>query len=100
MSAPELSRSLLPGRTPKSIRNRRSRIGRWSAAATPLCRRCDERPVWAESPRARKMGLCKGCYLDEMEHRSREDKRANALRQSLFKERGGPSRDEDPTMGA
>lgn len=33
------------------------------------------------------MGLCKGCYLDEMEYREREAARSNALRQSLHKER-------------
>ena len=46
------------------------------------------------------MGLCKGCYLHEMEHRRREDKRANALRQSLLKERRRAQRHENPTMGA
>lgn len=98
MTAEELAR-LLPRRSPKAIRNRRSRKGRWSKSRVPLCSRCDERPVWQESPRARSMGLCKGCYLHEMEHRSREDARANALRQSLFKERRRSHRDEDPTMG-
>lgn len=86
MSAVELH-ALLPRRSPKAIRRMREREGRWSAAAAPTCRLCDRRPVWEESPRARRMGLCKGCYLDEMEHRGREDARANALRQSLFKER-------------
>ena len=47
--------------------------------------------MWEESWRARRMGLCKGCYLDEMEHRDRESRRANALRQSLHKERRGRS---------
>lgn len=96
MTAEELSRTLLPRHTTKAIRNRRYRIGRWSKASTPLCERCDSRPVWTESARARAMGLCKGCYLHEMEHRRREDARANALRQSLFKER----RRASPTMGA
>ena len=86
MSAVELH-ALLPRRSPKAIRRMREREGRWSAAAAPTCRLCDRRPVWEESPRARRMGLCKGCYLAEMVHRGREAARANALRQSLFKER-------------
>lgn len=99
MTAEELAR-LLPRRTPDAIRKRRSRKGRWSKVRTPLCSRCDERPVWTESPRARRMGLCKGCYLHEMEHRRREEKRSNALRQSLLKERRRSSREEKPTIGA
>lgn len=95
MTAEELAR-LLPRHSPKAIRNRRSRLGRWSRVRAPLCSRCDERPVWTESPRARKMGLCKGCYLHEMEHRSREDARANALRQSLLKERRRSSVRKNP----
>lgn len=89
-SHPELSYKelspLLPHRTPTAIRIMRSRIGRW-ASAVELCQVCSDRVVWAESARAESMGLCKGCYLHEMEHRKREDARANALRQSLFKER-------------
>lgn len=86
MTAGELA-ALLPGRSPEAIRHRRSRLGRWSKVRVPLCSRCDDRPVWTESPKARAMGLCKGCYLHEMEHRDREASRANALRQSLHKER-------------
>lgn len=99
MTAEELSR-ILPRRSPKAIRRMRSRKGRWSKSRTPLCARCDDRPVWTESPRARKMGLCKGCYLDEMEHRDREERRNNALRQSLLKERRRLLREENPTIGA
>lgn len=79
MTAAELS-AMLPGRTAKAVRRIRERHGRRVAGATPTCRACDARPVWEESPRARRMGLCKGCYLDEMERRSAEDARANALR--------------------
>ena len=92
MTAEELS-VLIPRHSPQAIRNRRSRKGRWSKVRVPLCSRCDERPAWRESPKARAMGLCKGCYLHEMEHRRREDPRANALRQSLFKERRRGRRD-------
>lgn len=98
MSAAELSRALLRGRSPKAIQRKRDRMGRWSRARTPLCSRCDERPVWTESPKARAMGLCKGCYLHEMEHRRREDARANALRQSLLKERRRSGRQAGGTM--
>ena len=87
MTASELSRTVLTGRSAKAIQRRRDRIGRWSAVSKPMCARCGDRPVWSESPRARSMGLCKGCYLHEMEHRKQENRRANALRQSLFKER-------------
>lgn len=86
-TAAELSEAMGGRHSPRAVECRRSRVGRWSAGVTPTCRRCDERPVWSESPRARRMGLCKGCYLDEMEHREREAARSNALRQSLHKER-------------
>lgn len=86
-TAAELSEAMGGRHSPRAVECHRSRVGRWSASVAPLCRRCDERPVWEASPRARRMGLCKGCYLDEMEHREREAARSNALRQSLHKER-------------
>ena len=90
-TAEEASEAMGGRHSARAVECRRSRVGRWSADVTPTCRRCDERPVWEESWRARRMGLCKGCYLDEMEHRDREARRANALRQSLHKERRGRS---------
>lgn len=85
MTSRELS-EILPGRSALAIRHMRARRGRWQAAV-PICSVCGQRVVWTESARAKSMGLCKGCYLHEMEHRRREDARANALRQSLFKEK-------------
>lgn len=82
MTAAELA-SILPWRTAKAVRRIRERHGRRRAGTAPPCRACDSRPVWEESPRARRMGLCKGCYLDEMERRAAEDARANALRKRI-----------------
>ena len=92
MTAREVSQGL-PGRTPHAVEQIRSRYGRWPGSARSLCVECDERVVWAESPRARKMRLCKGCYLREMEMRESERLRANALRQRIYKSRrqGGAS---------
>lgn len=85
MTSTELS-ELLPGRTSMAVRHMRMRHGRYIPQAQ-LCSICTQRVVWTNSTRAKTMGLCKGCYLHEMENRDREDKRANALRQSLLKER-------------
>lgn len=92
MTSRELS-EILTNRTQLSIRHKRSQIGRWSSAVK-LCCVCGSRIVWAESMRARKLELCKGCYLHEMDMRTRENTHANAVRQSLFKEarRRGTSR--------
>lgn len=79
-TAGELS-ELLPRHTERAIRDQRRRWGRWNRAMAPLCCRCEERPVWMESPRAKRYGLCKGCYLDEERMRLEEEARATALRQ-------------------
>lgn len=88
MTAAELA-SRLPGRTAKAVRRIRERHGRGSGPA--VCRLCD-RPVWAESARARRMGLCKGCYLDEMERREAEERRAGALRKRMHDARAREAR--------
>ena len=101
MTAAELS-AMLPGRTAKAVRRIRERHGRRVAGSTPTCRACDARPVWEESPRARRMGLCKGCYLDEMERRAAEDARANALRKRFHdaRRREARTKPEDSVGGA
>ena len=91
MTAAELA-AMLPGRTAKAVRRIRERHGRRAAGSTPAGRCCDARPVWEESPRARRMGLCKGCYLDEMERRSAEDARAGALRKRMHDARARDAR--------
>lgn len=90
MTAVELS-ALLPGRSPQSVRHARMRFGRYNRSLVGMegvCVRCDDRPVWAESRHARRMHLCKDCYLSEMEERDREEARANAARQRKFKAKG------------
>lgn len=74
------------GRSASSVAHIRERYGR-SAPRRGVCWSCDSRPVWEESPEALRMGLCKGCYLDEMEAREREAVRDNAYRQRKFKRR-------------
>lgn len=85
LTSKELS-EFLPQRTAKAIRHIRERLGRY-AEHTPLCQVCGTRVVWTDSAKARRMGLCKGCFLDEMELREREAARANALRQQRLKNR-------------
>lgn len=72
------------GRSASSVAHIRERYGR-SRARRGICWKCDARPVWESSPEALKMGLCKGCYLDEMERREQEDVRDNAYRQRKHK---------------
>lgn len=72
---------LLPRHTAHAIRDQRRRYGRWPRKTVPLCCKCEERPVWMESPRAKRYGLCKGCFLDEERMRLEEDAKATALRQ-------------------
>jgi hypothetical protein len=72
---------IIPRHTPHAIRDQRRRMGRWHRRSAPLCCRCEERPVWMESPIAKRYGLCKGCYLDEERMRLQEDAKADALKQ-------------------
>lgn len=72
---------LLPRHTARAIRDQRRRHGRWNRRMAPLCCRCEERPVWLESQKAKRYGLCKGCFLDEERMRIEEEAKAAALRQ-------------------
>ena len=81
MTAVELHKGYLPRHTPKAIQRMRERRGRYSAESKQLCCKCHTRPVWVESPAANRLGLCKGCYLDEEEQRLAEVKRDIRIRQ-------------------
>ena len=88
----------LPRHSADAIRVRRNRIGRYRPDAVPLCQRCGEHPVWAESKDGARWGLCRACALAEREwrvrHRGELDRRDNAIRQARFKRdrRGGRGR--------
>lgn len=69
------------GTTTSSVSNARQKFGRFGTVADRLCVVCDARPVWIESPKARRLHLCKGCFLDEVERRMAEEDRSAALRQ-------------------
>lgn len=71
---------LLPRHSVAAIKEQRTRRGRYGG--TPICCMCDERPVWLESPKAKRYGLCKGCFLDEERRRIEDEgRKAVALRQ-------------------
>ena len=72
---------LLPRHSAKAITIARQRHGRYLRSVIPLCCKCSERPVWAESQAAKRYGLCKGCYLDEERMRLEEEAKHVALRQ-------------------
>ena len=74
------------GRSASSVAHIRERYGR-AAERRGVCWCCDARPVWEESRDAARMGLCKGCYLDEMARREDEERESNALRQKRFRNR-------------
>ena len=90
MTAEELH-EIIPRHSVKAIRNQRSRVGRYSPDAVPLCQRCGEHPVWEEAADARRWGLCKACALEERAWRSKHggelSRKDNALRQARFKAR-------------
>lgn len=79
--------AIMPGRSPVSVRRARARFGRTDGTIAGLCVRCDDRPVWGESARARKMRLCKGCYLREEAMRLEEERESARVRK--MRERGG-----------
>lgn len=78
---------LLDDRSAKAVRRVRERYGRYRTGRVPVCSKCGERPVWEESAHARRLGLCKGCYLDEEEMRLKDRKRNDALRQRRMRDR-------------
>ena len=80
MTARELH-ELIPRHTPQAIEKQRYRMGRWHRDAAPLCCRCEDRPVWMESAKAKRYGLCKGCFLDEERMRLEERAKADAVKQ-------------------
>lgn len=69
----------LMGTTACAIRHARQRYGRYPKGT---CCVCGERPVWGESRRARRMGLCKGCFLMEEARRVREGAESDRVRQA------------------
>lgn len=84
MTASELH-ELVPRHTPCAIAQQRKRMGRYNRMAAPLCCVCEARPVWLESPWAKRYGLCKACYIDEQRMRMEDEARAVALRQTRRK---------------
>lgn len=66
------------GVTPSAVRHARQRYGRYPRR---VCSMCGERPVWDESRQAKRLSLCKGCFLAEAARREREDAEAARLRQ-------------------
>lgn len=85
-TADELS-ELIPRHSPAAIQKCRERQGRWHDDVAPLCRACGERPVWEESPHARRLGLCKGCYVEEETLRLKDEAANVALRKRRERER-------------
>lgn len=85
MTALEIGRKL--GRSEASVEHARQRYGRWDSSAQKVCACCSERVVWEESEHARRLRLCKGCYLREMRVRQSEDAEANRVRQARFRAR-------------
>lgn len=93
MTAAEIGEAL--GRSASSVECARHRFGRYPAKGDTLCVVCEERVVYAESPTARRWGLCKGCYLRELRARESEDAEANAVRQAKHKRRARRDRGDE-----
>lgn len=87
LSAKELRELFMPHRTEGAIRNKRHQLGRFFKGTIGTCKRCEERPIWTESAKAKAMGYCKGCYLDEMERRTAEDIRSARFRKREWEAR-------------
>lgn len=83
--ASEIAREL--GRSTKAVRRVRDKYGRFHTGRVPVCAKCGERPVWVESAKARRMGLCESCYIEEERLRLEDRKRNDALRQMRMRDR-------------
>ena len=81
------------GTTAKSVESARHRFGRFGGNADALCVVCDSRPVFAESRQAKRMRLCKGCYLKERERRLQEERESVAVRQAVKRQKRRSSGD-------
>ncbi|MBS4874139.1 MAG: hypothetical protein KHZ79_07175 [Atopobium minutum] len=80
MTAKELHNTYLPRHTAKGIQRMRERKGRYKPNRRLVCCKCNERPVWVESPSAKRLWLCKGCYLEEEKQRLNEAKLETRIR--------------------
>lgn len=88
-TAEELAQSM--GVTVGSVEYARKRYGRYAPrGAAGLCVVCDARPVYVESPEAKRLGLCKGCWQEEQRRRLEEEPEAVRLRQAKKRAKGGP----------
>ena len=81
MTAGELSEKFSGRHSEQAVRQQRARMGRYNPSSVPTCCSCNERPVWAESAKAKRYGLCKGCFLSEERRRLEEENEATAVRQ-------------------
>lgn len=87
-TAEQVARSM--GVTVGSVEYARKRYGRYAPKdAAGLCVVCDARPVYVESPEARRLKLCKGCWQAEQRRRLEEEPEAVRLRQAKKRARDG-----------
>lgn len=82
-TAAELAERL--GMRVDQVRYARKRYGR-RGGGPEWCARCDDRPVWVESPGARRAHMCKGCWLREERMRIAEERESAAVRQMRCKQ--------------
>ena len=78
----------LVGHSAGAVRQQRHRMGRYNASKAPLCCMCGTHHVWLESPKAKRYGLCRSCFLDEERMRLEDAGRAAAVRQMRRRKRG------------
>lgn len=80
LTASEIAELL--GTTKASVEYARRTYGRFYTGGDRICVKCDERPVFIESPQARRLHLCKGCWQEEQRRRLEEEPEAVRLRQA------------------